>query len=85
MDRFKTYAKPLQDFSFDDRDVRPDGKPCKNYVFDTTGVALTWTGTDGIKLANFYAGCDEKEFGEFYKSVLRVTDPLPIQQIIGKH
>jgi len=81
---FKRYAVPLQSVSMEDPWVRPDGKPCKSNVLDTTLVTLTWTGTEGIKIASFYTGCDESEFAGFYKSVLAVTNELPIKQIIQK-
>ena len=84
MGRFKRYAVPLESISLEDPWVRPDRKPCKNQVTDSTLITLTWTGTEGIKIASFYTGCDEKEFANFYRSALAVTDPLPIQQIIGK-
>ena len=81
---FKRYGVPLESISMEDPWVRPDGKPCRNNVLDTTLVTLTWTGTEGIKIASFYTGCDQPEFASLYKSALAVTDPLPIQQIIGK-
>ena len=40
---FKRYAVPLQSVSMEDPWVRPDGKPCKSNVLDTTLVTLTWT------------------------------------------
>jgi hypothetical protein len=85
MERFKRYAVPLQSYSVDNPFVRPDGKPCKNEVTDSTIITLMWTGTEGAKVASFYTGCDREEFNSFYKSALAVTDPLPIQQIIGGH
>jgi hypothetical protein len=85
MDRFKRNAVPLQSISMEDAWVRPDGKPCKNDVLDSTLISLTWTGTEGVKIASFYTGCDADEFADFYKSALAVTDALPIQQIISKH
>ena len=85
VERFKRYAIPLQSFSFDDPWTRPGGKPCKNQVTDSTLISMTWSGTDGAKMATFYTGCDREELAAFYKSALAVTDSLPIQQIIGKH
>lgn len=84
MQPFKRYAVPLESVSMESPWLRPDGKPCRSNVLDTTLVSLTWTGTEGVRIANFYVGCDEKEFASFYKSALGVTDPLPIQQIIAK-
>jgi hypothetical protein len=82
---FKRSAVPLQSYSVEDPFVRPDGKPCKNEVTDSTIITFMWTSASGVKIANFYTGCDADEFGTFYKSALAVTDQLPIQQIIGKH
>lgn len=84
MERFKRHARPLESYSFEDQDVRPDGKPCKSQVTDATQIGLLWTGTEGAKVATFYTGCDQEEFDSFYKSVLAVTDPLPIKHIIGE-
>ena len=83
MERFKANAVPLETFSFEDPWIRPDGKPCQNEVTDSTMVSLLWTGTKGVKIATFYMGCDRDQFQSFYKSALAVTDPLPIQHIIG--
>ena len=85
MARFKNHAVPLQTFSLDDPYLRPDGKPCRNDTTDLRLISLQWTGTDGVKIATFYEGCDQEELKDYYKSVLAVTDALPIQQIIGKH
>jgi hypothetical protein len=85
MDRFERYAKPLQNFSFEDPWTRPNGKPCKSQVTDATIISMEWTGTQGAKIATFYTGCDPEELAAFYNSALAVTDSLPIQQIIGKH
>ena len=85
MERFKRNAIPLESFSFTDPYLRPDGKACKSQWTDATLISLLWTGTDGVRIATFYTGCDSEEFDSFYKSVLVVTDPLPICQIIDKH
>jgi hypothetical protein len=84
MERFKRYAVPLQNFSLEDSHRRPDGKGCRNEGTDSAWVTLTWTGTEGAKIASFYLGCDYEEFEQFYNSVLSVTDPLPVQQIIAE-
>lgn len=84
MERFKRNAVPLQTISAEDWPDRPDGKPCRNKVTDSELISLTWHSTEGSKIAAFYAGCDPQEYGEFYKSVLAVTDVLPVQQIIAK-
>ncbi len=84
MKRFKRNAVPLQSFSVDSPFARPDGKPCKNEVTDSTLITLQWAGTEGAKIASFYTGCDQDELGQFYRSALAVTDALPIQQIIGE-
>jgi hypothetical protein len=84
MEPFKRHAVPMESYSFDSPQPRPDGKPCKNEVTDSTLVNLLWTGTEGVKIATFYFGCDREEFRDFYESVLAVTDPLPIQQIIAE-
>jgi hypothetical protein len=83
MSAFKRYAVPLQSVSLDDPWVRPDGKPCKHTVTDSRLITLTWTGSDGAKLATFYTGCDGDELGPFYRSALGVTDALPIGQLIS--
>jgi hypothetical protein len=85
LEPFKRNAVPLQSYSVTDPYVRPDGQSFKKEATDSTIITFQWTGTQGAKIANFYTGCDEREFGDFYKSVLAVTDLLPIQQIIGKH
>lgn len=82
MERFKKNSIPLESFSFEAPYVRPDGKPCKSQWTDHRVINLLWTGTEGVKIATFYEGCDRDEFEAFYKSVLAVTDPLPIKQII---
>jgi hypothetical protein len=84
MDKFKRSAIPLQSIAADDPWVRPDLKPCKSEATDHTMITLTWTGTSGVKMATFYTGCDQEELAEFYKSVLEVTDALPLQDIIRK-
>lgn len=84
MERFKRNAVPLQSYSVEDPFVRPDGKPCRNRVTDSTIMTLMWSGTEGVRIANFYTGCDPEEFDNFYRSVLAITDTLPIDQIIGK-
>ena len=81
MERYKRNAKPLESFSFEDPDLRPDGKPCENEVTDSKIVSLFWTGSEG-RIATFYFGCDHEEFKGFYNAVLAVTDPLPIQGLI---
>ena len=85
MEPYKRFAVPLQSVSLEDPWTRPDGKACRHQTTDATLITLTWTGTEGVKLARFYTGCDFEEFESFYKSALAVTDPLPIQQVIGKH
>ncbi|MEO6359310.1 MAG: hypothetical protein ABIO43_01890 [Sphingomicrobium sp.] len=85
MDQFRGRAVPLQSFLLENQEVRPDGKPCRIRATDSTDVSLVWSGTEGVKIATFYLGCDTDEFGAFYKSLLAVTDPLPIQHIIGEH
>ncbi|MGI8931531.1 MAG: hypothetical protein ACR2FK_04000 [Sphingomicrobium sp.] len=84
MERFKSSAVPLETYSVNGPDVRPDGKPCRNKATDAAWISLQWAGTEGAKIATFDTGCVSEEFEEFYKSVLAVTDPLPIQQIIDK-
>ena len=84
MERFKQHAVPLQTISVEDWPPRPDGKPCRNDITDSTLISLTWNSTEGARMASFYTGCDSEEFEGFYKSVLAVTDALPIQQIIDK-
>ena len=82
MARFKRTAVPLSTVSVEDWPDRPDGKPCRNSVTDSTLISLTWESTEGAKIAAFYTGCDQQEFENFYSSVLAVTNPLPIKQII---
>jgi len=84
MARFKGNSVPLQTYSSSDPFVRPDGKACKNVATDSTIITLMWSDTEGTRIANFSEGCDPEEFDGFYKSVLAVTDELPIQQIIRK-
>ena len=84
MTRFKRNVVPLETYSFEAPYVRPDGKSCKNEVTDSTIVSLVWTSTEGLKIATYYLGCDYEEFGNFYKSLLSVTAPLPIQHIINE-
>jgi hypothetical protein len=85
MARFKRNAVPLESYSVTDFSRRPDGKPCRDRTTDMANISLIWTRTDGTDIAAFDTGCDREEFDSFYKSVLAVTDPLPIQQIIGNH
>ena len=82
MGKFKQSAVPLQAIAVDDPWVRPDLKPCKSEATDSTVITLTWTGTNGVKMATFYMGCDQEELADFYKSALAITDALPIQDII---
>ena len=75
-------AVPLESYSLEDPALRPDGKPCKGVATDSATVMLMWTSTEGVKIAWYDLGCDYKEFENFYKSLLLVTAPLPIHQII---
>jgi len=84
MSRYKRYSVPAEAFKIDGPNVRPDGKHCTNMVTDQSLITLMWSGSDGVRIASFYEGCDPREFEPFYKSVLAVSDPLPIQQIIGQ-
>ena len=81
---FKRRAIPLESYSFDDPDLRPDGKPCRQNWTDAESITFFWTGTDGGKMASYYAGCDPDEFKTFYESARAVSDTLPVQQIIKK-
>ena len=81
---FKRNAIPLESFSFEDPYVRPDGRLCKKKVTDSRTISLLWSSTEGVQIATYYLGCDYEEFENFYKSLLSVTAPLPIQHIINE-
>lgn len=83
MSRFKARARPLETISLDDKDLRPDGKPCRLNATDQRMISLFWTGTDGVRMASFYEGCDQDEFKDYYRSVLSVTDALPMKGIFS--
>jgi len=82
MERYRSIAVPLEKYKFGDAYARPDGKRCRNTVTDSTSVLLMWTGTEGVRVAEFYLGCDPDELSNFYKQLLSITDALPIQNII---
>jgi hypothetical protein len=81
---FRRYAVPLNSYSLDAPDKRPDGKPCRSNITDQDLVSLIWTGTQGSQIATFYTGCDQQEFAGFYDAFRHVTDGLPIEAMIAK-
>lgn len=81
---YRRYAAPLSSYSPDQPVRRPDGKPCRVHLTDSTYVDLIWITTEGAEMAIFYRGCDPKEFGAFYKALDHVTDALPIHGFIAE-